>query len=70
MFNNKQHKILYVKKHTWNTIYKTIKHRAITNNEKLYKFLKKLIENLKQIFDKKTKCLKQLINFLVYISYK
>ena len=63
MFNNKQHKILYIKKYIRNTVYKIIKHRVAANNEKLYEFLKKLIENLKQTFDKKNKMFKTIDEF-------
>ena len=67
IFDNKQHKILYAKKHTRNTIYKTIKHRAVANNEKLYEFLKKLIENLKQTFNKKNKMFKTIDEFFNFV---
>ena len=53
MFLNEQHKIKYVKKHTRKTIYDIVKHRVVANNENSYQTLKKLILNLKQIFEKK-----------------
>ena len=71
MFNNEQHKILYVKKYIRNTVYKIIKYRVVANSEKLYKFLKELIENLKQTFDKKNKMFKaidKLFNFAFRMS--
>ena len=60
MFLNEQHKIKYVKKHTCKMIYDIVKHRVIANNENSYQTLKKLILNLKQVFEKKNKMFKAI----------
>ena len=73
MFSNEQHKILYVKKHTQNIVYNTIKYRVETNSENSYKTIEKFIQNLKQTFNKKNKMLKtinELFNLDFRIKFK
>ena len=65
--------IIFAKKHTRSITYETIKHRTITNNDHFYLTIEKLIENLKQTFDKKNKKIKlmnEMFNFNFRINFK